>query len=43
VATSDRGSFQSWTLERAVVGLRREDSRGFASSTEIELSITARW
>jgi len=43
VATSDRGSFQSWTMERAVVGLRREDSRGFASSTEVEVSITSRW
>lgn len=42
-AISERGSFQSWTLERAVVGLRREDSRGFASSTEIEVSITSRW
>jgi hypothetical protein len=43
VASNDRGSFQSWTMERAVVGLRREDSRGFASSTEIEVSITSRW
>lgn len=40
---NDRGSFQTWTLERAVVGLRREDSRGFASSTEIVVSITSRW
>ncbi|UPY36446.1 hypothetical protein [Sediminicoccus sp. KRV36] len=43
VGSNDRGSFQTWTLERAVVGLRREDSRGFASSTEIEVSITSRW
>ncbi|MEI6159824.1 MAG: hypothetical protein WCP77_08325 [Roseococcus sp.] len=43
VASNDRGSFQTWTMERAVVGLRREDSRGFASSTEIEISITSRW
>jgi hypothetical protein len=43
VASNERGAFQSWTLERAVVGLRREDSRGFASSTEIEVSITSRW
>jgi hypothetical protein len=43
VASNDRGSLQTWTMERAVVGLRREDSRGFASSTEIEVSITSRW
>ena len=43
VDSNDRGSFQTWTLERAVVGLRREDSHGFASSTEILVSITSRW
>jgi hypothetical protein len=43
VASNDRGSLQTWTMERAVVGLRREDSRGFASSTEIVVSITSRW
>ncbi len=43
VASNDRGTLQSWTMERAIVGLRREDSRGFASSTEIEVSITSRW
>lgn len=43
MASNDRGSYQTWTMERAVVGLRREDSRGFASSTEIVVSITSRW
>jgi hypothetical protein len=43
IASNDRGTLQTWTMERAVVGLRREDSRGFASSTEIEVSITSRW
>ncbi|MBS7790792.1 hypothetical protein KTR66_12345 [Roseococcus sp. SDR] len=43
VTSNDRGSYQTWTMERAVVGLRREDSRGFASSTEIVVSIMSRW
>lgn len=30
------------SLIRVGVGLRREHSRGFASSTEIEVSITSR-
>ena len=43
VNRGDRGSYMTWTLERAVVGLRSEIVQGFATSGEVELSISSRW
>ena len=42
-APTERGRLASWTLERAVVGLREEVAQGFATSAEVEVSIASRW
>jgi len=37
------GAVAAWTLPRAVVGLRRDDGQGFASSALVEVSVASRW
>lgn len=43
VTPGQGGATTSWTLQRAVIGLRRDDGEGAASTAEIELSVASRW
>jgi hypothetical protein len=43
ISPTDRGQMATWTMERAVVGLRTEMASGFVASAEVEVSIAARW
>lgn len=41
--TGQGGAVASWTLSRALVGLRRDDGEGAASTAEVEISVASRW
>jgi hypothetical protein len=43
VTPGQGGAVTSWVLPMAVVGLRRDDGEGAASTAEVELSIQSRW
>ncbi|MBX9700255.1 MAG: hypothetical protein K2X74_12515 [Acetobacteraceae bacterium] len=38
-----RGATAAWTLPMALIGLRRDEGEGFASSAEVEISVASRW
>lgn len=37
------GAVAGWTTPQALVGLRRDDGQGFASTAEVTLSVASRW
>ena len=42
-AEGQGGAVARWSLPTAIVGLRRDDGAGFASSMEVEVSVAPRW
>lgn len=43
VVQGQGGLTTSWRTPQAIIGLRRDDGEGFASTAEVELSVAARW
>lgn len=43
VTPGQGGAVTSWTMQMAVIGLRRDDGEGAASTAEVELSVASRW
>jgi hypothetical protein len=43
VTLGQGGAVTSWTLQMAIIGLRRDDGEGAASTAEVELSVQSRW